>query len=330
MQEDTNGYTIATIMRHIISPPKNPDTCFEGSIFHLDLPGLANHLLLPANLTEDLVHKISTTSVVITPKYTETDLHHDDGLGISTLKGGAKVWAIWPPTSANCAILTAGYTAGYLSLLDADNPIAQGQGLGPGILLVQRDGETIRLPPLCPHVVVSIAGGILYGCELYQTSTMPSRITWAPAIAAHVGHNDDDETLKVQTAFVKQLKATLSTIGTGSQSSNSVAATTVNPSLALARRIIETWRISRSSLASFWQWLLPLQRASVQELLVKALEALQPECSCRCFQQPNLKRSSLRQKAKATAANTASSENALLYWRSHLDPAKTEAVVAVL
>jgi len=109
-------------------------------------------------------------SANVTLRFATFDIHHDDGIVISTLAGGAKLWVIYPPTAHNLLSLRRYYSDSD-SLFEDSFPTFQ-----DGILLLQRDSQTVYVPPNCLHFVFTLSSCILYGCEVTPPSVFSRRI----------------------------------------------------------------------------------------------------------------------------------------------------------
>lgn len=78
------------------------------------------------------------------------------------------------------------------------------------MLLIQRDGETIYLPPCCPHAVLALETGIMIGTDLYLVSDMLIRIRWAKVLALHAKYHADESSHEyLAQCFVGQLQEAL-------------------------------------------------------------------------------------------------------------------------
>lgn len=278
----------------------DPAASSGGKIFNVPLRNFDGHLRLPEKFYMDMVDKDQPQQIWISavgsPKYTTTDLHHDDGHGYSTMKRGAKLWAIWPPTQQNRKIMEEGYKTGNIGIAWAKRKLKN------GILLTQRAGDTISLPSFCPHAVLTLETGIMWGAEIFLISKTPARIRWTKAIALHSKYSsikaagDQDYVTK---RFIDQLQSALNE---GTQD-------------GFLTDIVQTWRESRQDLVEFWELIPGKKQDEIKQIVIQMVEEMwraqgtDTMCNCsECYQQKKLS----SRNSKVTPST--------VYWQVHLQP----------
>ncbi|KAK4622728.1 uncharacterized protein CLAFUR5_07183 [Fulvia fulva] len=94
----------------------------------------------------------------ITPRGTRTEVHHDSDHHISTARGLAsrkriplKLWLLWPSTELRHLVTCYSDTKAALARMEY------------GSFFVQMPGESVLVPPNCPHAVVTLDSCYLYG-----------------------------------------------------------------------------------------------------------------------------------------------------------------------
>jgi len=122
---------------------------------------------------------------------------------ISTLARGAKWWVIYPPTAHNQLSLRL-YYSDPDSLFEDSFPIFQG-----GILLLQRDDQTVRVPPNCLHFVFTLSSCILCGCEITPPSLFSCRIKSFCATVASSRSSSVEKLHGLLRRFVDELEEAL-------------------------------------------------------------------------------------------------------------------------
>jgi len=142
-------------------------------------------------------------SANITLRFATVDVHHDDGIVISTLAGGAKLWVVYPPTTHNMSSLARLYSDPD-ALFEVSFSTFQN-----GILLLQRDGQTVYVPPNCPHFVFTLSSCILYGCEITPPSVFAGRIKSLRATVASARSSGGKRLHETLTAFIQGLEGAL-------------------------------------------------------------------------------------------------------------------------
>lgn len=217
----------------------------SGKIFNVSTTSFSQQLQPPRKVYNDFIVKKKLgdrwISAIVSPKYASIDLHHDDGLGYNTIKRDAKLWAIWPPMDENLVVMEEGYATRNIGIAWAK------ERLKYGILLIQRDGETDYLPACCPHAVLALETGIMWGTDLLQISKMPTRIRWAKALALHGRyHTNAGDQEYVARCFVDQLRSTLHE----REKEHSNGHKTGYDDHILSQ-VLETWRRSREPLGVF-------------------------------------------------------------------------------
>jgi hypothetical protein len=89
---------------------------------------------------------------------------------VVTLFGKPKLWPIWPPTEENLCVLKNLYGQGNKVL----RCYKQLQG---GVFVVQKDLQTLLVPPYNPHATFSIGGSIICGYEFEAVEIFPAQIS---------------------------------------------------------------------------------------------------------------------------------------------------------
>lgn len=85
----------------------------QGVIFGYPVPSIAPFFTVPQFLTRKFGiqrHHISL-SANVTLRLSTVDIHHDDGLVVSTLAGSARLWVVYPPTAHNLLALKQYYSS---------------------------------------------------------------------------------------------------------------------------------------------------------------------------------------------------------------------------
>lgn len=90
---------------------------------------------------------------------------------METLWGGPKLWIIYPPTHANITALTEVYGQTDRLVYCHSQQMLEG-----GRVILQRDGETILLPPYWPHATLPLGGGILSGRQMSFAENIPKEL----------------------------------------------------------------------------------------------------------------------------------------------------------
>lgn len=142
-------------------------------------------------------------SANITLRFATVDVHHDDGIVISTLAGGAKLWVVYPPTTHNISSLARFYSNPNALF---ENSFSTFQN---GILVVQRDGQTLYIPPNCPHFVFTLSSCILFGCEITPPSIFVGRIKSLHATVASARSSGTKKLEEYLLSFIRGLEAAL-------------------------------------------------------------------------------------------------------------------------
>ncbi|KAL2356356.1 hypothetical protein BJ546DRAFT_600607 [Cryomyces antarcticus] len=142
----------------------------QAYLTNVKAPSLESFSVLPQALDDVfyIEHK-TLTSANITPRSTLVDLHHDEGYGVETLYGGAKLWVVYPPTEENLSVMASLYGKKKRFMSNHDR-------FHGGLFIEQKAGETILLPPYCVHLVFTLESSILCGFEIYAAEHFPLRI----------------------------------------------------------------------------------------------------------------------------------------------------------
>lgn len=265
---------MSSIMRAAADPELEkganlPGKPSPGKIFNLEfsdakicLPQDIEASLIPSNQDGKL-----RSLVIVAPRYTFTDLHWDDGDGWSTLKGGTKVWAIWPPTDENRRVLEEEYAKGNPTLASARSRLKS------GILVVQRDNQSLWLPAFCPHAVLTLQSAISWGFDLYKVETASRRLYWLKMLAL-LTDGLPTKPREVLGQFKEQMKETL-VLGKIKKGSATKDGKVGRGSDSIVE-FLDEWIKCRESLAVFWNWLErkdKMQLKELQRLVVQMVEA---------------------------------------------------------
>ena len=89
--------------------------------------------------------------------------------------GGAKLWVIYPPRNMNTVARLYGQGRRF---------VKHHTELQGGVFLLQEHGQTVLLPPYCPHAVLTLRSSILCGREAFSHDFFPRRIAGLAADVA--------------------------------------------------------------------------------------------------------------------------------------------------
>lgn len=137
-----------------LTPPELPETAFHP----------------PISLSQYVEpHDERNQQLLLTPRFTITDLHIDSGDGISSPLGRCKkLWLVFPPTAKNLTLLKC--AEGQKAKLQRI-----GQKLEGGLVFTTNSEEAIYLPAGCIHAVITTKGGFLIAVDF--TTPLSSKPT---------------------------------------------------------------------------------------------------------------------------------------------------------
>ncbi|KAF2800507.1 hypothetical protein K505DRAFT_228573 [Melanomma pulvis-pyrius CBS 109.77] len=144
---------------NLITNIPNPTYTAPGMIPSLPSPTLE---ALCSDSKENPPDLLSATEIscAILPCNTYQPLqHYSEGTTLTTLLTGTQVSIIWPPTSTNLSKLAAAYKA--FARTSDPSLLAITSTLEGGIALVQRRGDTLRVPPFCPTIALATSTTVL-------------------------------------------------------------------------------------------------------------------------------------------------------------------------
>ncbi|KAF2109862.1 hypothetical protein BDV96DRAFT_604353 [Lophiotrema nucula] len=166
----------------INSPPPGPkELSTEGkALWSIISPSVSSAYKKPPKVpTEEhpdyLWEAVVNTNII--PANGMADLHHDAGCVFNTLIEGQKLWIVYPPSSHNHTVLRSIYTQNY----DPKHTVIfrEFKKFENGIVFLQHKGETIWLPPYCPHAVFTIHDSVLTGGQWHGKRKFPQRLRYA-------------------------------------------------------------------------------------------------------------------------------------------------------
>lgn len=164
---------------------RNPPQAY---ITNVPVPSLDDEIIVPTEISDSVtIYSRCDLSANATPKGTFVDLHHgmydvflfnsspsltrsDASFGVQTLFGGSKLWLMFPPTHDNLLILRKEYgrSKRFLNCYEK---------LKGGVFVLQKDGDTLLLPPYILHATVAFEGSFLCGYVFYAIENFPLMIT---------------------------------------------------------------------------------------------------------------------------------------------------------
>ncbi|KAH7016660.1 hypothetical protein B0J12DRAFT_688755 [Macrophomina phaseolina] len=167
---------IAQLMILIRLP--NPET--KSYVMNQPTPSLEEFRHIPPAALQPYrkLTEPSDLSANVTPTNLCIDLHHDLSLGFNTLFGPPKLWILYPPNPHNLSVLGACYGT-------TNRLIHCFRELNNGILVEQKHGETLVLPPYILHATFTVQTNILLGWELEVVEFFPKRLTHLPFDVNH-------------------------------------------------------------------------------------------------------------------------------------------------
>lgn len=95
----------------------------------------------------------------------------DATYGMEKLWGGPKLWLFYPPRAPNLAALAA--TFGQQERLQRCHAV---RSLSGGFAILQREGETVLLPPYWPHATFALGASVLAGREAAFADELPKEL----------------------------------------------------------------------------------------------------------------------------------------------------------
>ncbi|CAD6446258.1 6f84c146-6972-41d6-b92b-bd7f8c8dfd45 [Sclerotinia trifoliorum] len=142
-----------------------PDPWNPLKILDLRLPILRNDIFMVPN---DLVcsYEVDNLQVLLTPKYSWSQLHFDNADGLSSIIGktGRKIFATFPNSPNNIRLFRS--TLGREAKLEEIGPSLEG-----GLTFTITSDDAIDLPGNCFHAVWTLEGGFLATLDFTTPST---------------------------------------------------------------------------------------------------------------------------------------------------------------
>lgn len=285
-----------------------PGEAPPGKVFNLHLPGAK--ICLPDEIEKSLVPGDqggkAKVLAIVAPRYTFTGLHWDDGAGWSTIKGGTKLWAIWPPTDENRGVLEDEFAQ------EDDPKLASAMSLMKGgIFVVQRPNQSLWLPPFCPHAVLTIQSGISWGIDVYEVGKAAQRVHWLKVLALLSESLENRPSAAVET-LRQQMAETLALGKT--EEGRELAKGRVGRGPAFIVHFLDEWAKARQPLGTFWGWLERKDRRvleTIKGIVLQMVEVAHEQQPCRCAECLNPRRKVQPGSAEA-------------YWQAHLQPRSTD------
>lgn len=151
--------------------------------------------------SKDTLHT-GVTSCTIISKGTIVPLQHSsEGMTVTTLLSGSMVWIIWPPTPHNLNILQTAYEDFAQDFDEAKLNVAH--DLDNGVILVQAEGEELRIPPFCPMMGIALQTSALAKYTVTTVDQFIATFRKAPFLMAFFDTEMDGARKKL--AFNQQL-----------------------------------------------------------------------------------------------------------------------------
>lgn len=145
-------------------------------------PTLTKYIRLPPEVQDDVVSgECAWGEAFVCLNHATTELHFDFSREDQLLRGGKKLWEIWPPSKENLAVVREGTLLGNLDFYWARDK------LKCGVLVIQEDKERLYLPLFAPHCVFSVGPSILFDLQLYMIQDVPGYICWADVAYQYSG-----------------------------------------------------------------------------------------------------------------------------------------------
>ncbi|KAH7392480.1 hypothetical protein BKA66DRAFT_547443 [Pyrenochaeta sp. MPI-SDFR-AT-0127] len=131
---------------------------------------------------DNMLHASMTTCSIL-PRHTIIPLQHsNDGITTATLLSGLVTWIIWPPTDHNVNVLQTAYES-FADEFD-NSKLDITHELEGGIILVQAEGEALRIPPFCPLTSFTLRTSVLASATTVTADTYVSMLQKAPLLQA--------------------------------------------------------------------------------------------------------------------------------------------------
>ncbi|KAH9865256.1 hypothetical protein IAQ61_009203 [Plenodomus lingam] len=143
-----------------------------------------DQICLEADLAtaDDVLHTTHTTCTVISNETLIPLQHSSEGTTTTTVLAGSMIWIIWPPTTHNLNILRATYEE--FALECKEEALDATRDLEGGIVLTQIEGESLRIPPYCPMMGLSLHTSVLATNSTTTISNFISMLQKAPLLKA--------------------------------------------------------------------------------------------------------------------------------------------------
>jgi hypothetical protein len=165
----------ATELINRITDP-TPDVAYnsEGAIVHLPSPTLEAMSKDRKRLVKltDAMYEVSMSCTVLPRGHVLQLQHHNEAFIFSTLMTGALAWLIWPPNTHNLGVLEHAYDAFAVSFDGEKMDVAA--ELQGGVMVMQKKGEALRCPPLCPVMAIAIDSVVMARYSIVTTSSLMS------------------------------------------------------------------------------------------------------------------------------------------------------------
>ena len=144
----------ALAISNLINNIDNPRYNKSGFVSSLHSPELERIYQYTPDWDQDGILGMSRLTIEVTPADSTQDIEFSDSYMHSTLVTGSKIWLVFRPTSNNMAVLQAYYD----TVLNGteNHALDHARNFEPGIIFIQRPGETLLLPPFWMATVVSV------------------------------------------------------------------------------------------------------------------------------------------------------------------------------
>ena len=145
------------VLSNLINNIDNPRYRENGAISHLRSPELERIYRYTPDWHQDGILWVSKLYISLDPAGSGDDIKYSDVYMHSTLITGSKIWLVFRPTSNNMAVVQAYYNSILNGRYDYTMGVAldRARDFEPGIILIQRAGQTLILPPFWMAITLS-------------------------------------------------------------------------------------------------------------------------------------------------------------------------------
>lgn len=142
----------------LINNIDNPRYRAPGAVFYLLSPEFERIYQYTPDWPEDGILDTSQLDINVSPGDNVLDMDFSDTYTHSTLITGSKIWLVFPPTPNNMAVLQAHYNTLSNRTEDhaLDFALDHARDFESGIILIQRSGQTLFLPPFWMATALSV------------------------------------------------------------------------------------------------------------------------------------------------------------------------------